>query len=139
GGATDCCTSTFCYEMQYVPGVSGELTDYTTGFFVNCLGGSDPIVSNQTCVMTDNSDEDADCGVSGDVLFNSSGVNGAFPVTAGETYVLHRICFTIEEGETIDITEDMTTDLTFGIDLAGGGFYNDEPTFAPVSFTHPLP
>ena len=52
---TDCCDDIICYGLEYTPGVTGDLTSYTTGFFIECLGGMVPVISNASCIMTDNS------------------------------------------------------------------------------------
>jgi hypothetical protein len=62
---TDCCEDILCYGLKYTPGTDGFLLDYTTGFLANCINGLSPIISNESCVMTDNSDEQNDCMMSG--------------------------------------------------------------------------
>jgi hypothetical protein len=106
-----CCDNILCYAIRYTPGYSGTLTSYTTGFFVNCVGGLSPIVYNQSCVMTDNSFEAGACS-GGVILFNSSGNEGALPITVGVPVILHRLCFMVPPGTSLTIIEDIITDLT---------------------------
>ncbi|MBK8832277.1 MAG: hypothetical protein IPN60_15755 [Saprospiraceae bacterium] len=155
--ATNCCQDIICYDLVYTPAVSGRLTTYTTGFLSNCLGpvypppialdmSMIPTPLNNSCVMTDNSFESDDC-TNNMYLFNSSGQNGSVMVVGGVTPVpitIHKVCFQISAGETINLTEDVPTDLTASIDLLdmGGmviGQYTDFPTFAPTMITKPLP
>jgi hypothetical protein len=76
---TNCCTNTICYGLQYTPEHTGLLEDYTTGFTIPCPGAN-PIISNSSCVMNDNSNEISACGPPNNLLlFNSSGNEGALP------------------------------------------------------------
>ncbi|MDQ3018203.1 MAG: Ig-like domain-containing protein, partial [Bacteroidota bacterium] len=71
GEASNCCLDSICFGLRYTPGVTGNLTTYTTGFLSNCLDGISPIgtgTNNESCIMNDNSME-TNC-LSGSVLFN---------------------------------------------------------------------
>ncbi|HJW30112.1 MAG TPA: hypothetical protein VJ508_12810, partial [Saprospiraceae bacterium] len=131
-----CCDNILCYAIRYTPGYSGMLSSYTTGFLTNCYG-FDPIVYNQSCVMNDNS-ASSGC-ISGVELFNSSGNTGTLPITAGVPVILHRICFHVLPGQTLNITEDVITDLTCSITLTGGGQVDELPNYTPVSITRTPP
>ena len=70
---TDCANNVICFALQYTPNQTGILTDYTTGFFIDCDGGSNPVVSNTSCVMTDASMVQDGCVEFNMILMNSSG------------------------------------------------------------------
>lgn len=127
---SDCSTGTYCYGLVYTPDATGILTDYTTGFISNCVGVGVPVISNESCIMNDNSNDINGCPTG--VLFNSSGNSGSFAVTAGTSYIIHQVCFTATLGETISIVEDTFSNLTTSIDLSGGGAVTDEPLFVPI-------
>lgn len=135
---TDCCNDIICYGLEYTPGVSGDVTSYTSGFFIECLGGADPIISNASCTMTDNSLVINECMLHDSILFNSSGQEGAFAVTNGMPVILHQVCFSLSFGESILISEDPITDLTVSIDLTGGGFMDEFPSYTPTTISKPL-
>ena len=109
---TDCCDDIICYGLEYTPGVTGDLTSYTTGFFIECLGGMVPVISNASCIMTDNSFLVNECMLHDSILFNSSGQDGAYPVASGVPVILHQVCFSLSAGQSILISEDPITDLT---------------------------
>lgn len=136
---TNCCTNTLCYGLQYTPGVTGVLTTYTTGFFTDCIGGLSPITSNISCVMPDNSWANIQCMVSDSVLFNSSGNDGILEVTAGVPLIVHQVCFNLSTGNTIVLSEDVITDLSFSIDLTSGGHTTEYPSFNSITITKPAP
>ncbi len=133
---TDCDANTYCFGLRYTPTVSGVATSYTTGFFATCNSNGNPIISNTTCVMTDNSNLVDDCSGSSMVLFNSSGNSGSAPandVVVGVPVFLHQICLEIPVNETIDISEDHFTDLSVSVSLDGGGFITEFPSFIAFS------
>ena len=135
---TDCCDDIVCYGLEYTPGVSGDITSYTTGFFIECLGGMVPVVSNASCAMTDYSFLINECMLHDSILFNSSGQDGAFPVTSGVPVILHQVCFSLSAGQSILISEDPVSDLTASIDLTGGGFADEFPSYTPPSVSKPV-
>lgn len=121
-----------CYALEYTPAVSGVLTSYTTGFYVSCTSLGSPVAKNQSCSMYNNVNLQNGCSTNGIVLMNSSGNTGNVinnQVQAGIPVILHKVCFTIPKGETIKITEDQITDLTTSIDVGGGTFTTEFPTF----------
>jgi uncharacterized repeat protein (TIGR01451 family) len=126
---SDCSSNTLCFGLIYTPGVTGTLESYTTGFFIDCVNGNDPIVSNSSCVMIDNSLEVEDCGVSGTVYFNSSGNTGGVPVTQNVSIQLHQICITLGAGQSVLIDEDETTDLSTSVVLTNNGLVSEFPSF----------
>lgn len=135
---TDCCDDIICYGLEYTPGVTGDLTSYTTGFFIECLGGMVPVISNASCSMTDYSALINECMLHDSILFNSSGQDGAFPVTSGVPVILHQVCFSLSAGQSILISEDPITDLTASIDLTGGGFTDEFPSYTPTTVSKPV-
>ncbi len=126
---TDCESGTICFALEYTPGVSGTMTSYTTGFFVDCYNGNDPVISNTSCVMANNSGEIEDCAGSGIVLMNSSGNTGSMPVSKDVPVLIHQVCFQLGAGGSILLDEDQATDLTMSIELPGGGLITESPSF----------
>ncbi len=126
---SDCSTGTICFTLQYTPGVTGILTSYTTGFFVNCYNGADPVVSNESCVMVDNSGVQEDCGGSGLILMNSSGNTGNLMITKNIPVVLHQICLQLGAGGSVVLDEDEATDLTASVELPGNILVTETPSF----------
>jgi len=140
---TDCCTNTICYGLQYTPGTTGILEDYTTGFTLPCPGPNSPIISNSSCVMNDNSFEIESCGPPDNaLLFNSSGNQGALPVFACVPVILHKVCFNLPIGASIPITEDVITDLTANIQTDPGPpsqTTTEFPVYTTTTITSPQP
>jgi hypothetical protein len=90
--------------------------------------------------MNDNSFEINQCMAIDSILFNSSGNGGFIPVMAGTPIILHKVCFNLSAGESIEIREDNITDLSTSVDLTGGGLYTEFPSFTtPTVLTKPLP
>lgn len=124
-----------CYGLEYTPEISGVLTSYTTAFFISCTSKGSPIAVNQSCSMTNNVSFINGCAINKTVLVNSSGNTGTAvnnSVTSGQPIILHQICFTIPEGESITIREDPVTDLTTSIDMANGDSKTEYPEFAEM-------
>jgi hypothetical protein len=126
---SDCDQNIICYGLEYTPLYSGVLTSYTTGFFMDCDNGSNPVVSNMSCVMTDNSNTLNFCAQVDSILFNSSGNSGGLSITMGVPVIIHQVCFTIPSSGVMIITRDNTLGLSASIDLTGGGFETDEIAF----------
>ncbi|MGB3079453.1 MAG: hypothetical protein WBB31_10290, partial [Saprospiraceae bacterium] len=141
GQSSNCCLDTLCFNLKYTPGVTGFLTTYTTGFFINCLGSTTPIGYNKSCVMTDNSFQISQCALIDSVLFNSSGFNGGMtvPITQGAPIILHRVCLNISTGESVQIREDNITNLSGSIDQVGTGHLTEFPTYSTQTFSRPAP
>ena len=136
---TDCCSDIICYGLEYTPGVTGKITTYTTGFFVDCISGMTPVVSNGSCTMQDNSFAINECVNADSVLFNASAYDGALPITAGTPVIIHQVCFSLGLGQSIVVSEDPITDLTLSIDLDGGGHIDEFPTYTTTTLTRPQP
>ncbi|MGB4848658.1 MAG: hypothetical protein WBP41_12110, partial [Saprospiraceae bacterium] len=143
GVRTNCCLDTLCFNLKYTPGVSGDLTTYTTGFFGNCLGGlTPPIGWNKSCVMmTNNPVVFNQCMAIDSFLFNSSGNNPpvTVPVMQGTPIILHKVCFQVNTGETLTLREDQITNLSTSVDQAGGGQISEYPAYTTQTFTKPAP
>lgn len=122
---SDCDENIICYGLEYTPLFSGELTSYTTGFFMDCDNGVNPVVTNMSCVMTNNSQTLNFCAQVDSILFNSSGNSGSLPITSGVPVIIHQVCFTIPSNGVMYITKDNTLGLSASIDLTGGGFDTD--------------
>ncbi len=141
GVKTNCCKDTLCFNLKYTPGVTGNLTTYTTGFFANCLGGlTPPIGLDSSCVMTTNNPVVFNqCMAIDSFLFNSSGNNGLVPITQGVPLILHKVCFNISTNETIQLREDAITNLSTSVDQAGGGQISEYPGYTTTTFSKPAP
>ena len=136
---SNCCDNILCYGLQYTPGETGILQDYTTGFLINCIDGNDPIVNNASCVMVDNSFDINGCSQNMMVLFNSSGNNGAIPVMQGVPLILHQVCFSIPGGDSVTINEDVNTNLTTSILVDDTLVIPELPAFTPVTIMRTTP
>jgi hypothetical protein len=136
---TDCESGLLCYGLEYTSNVTGVLTSYTTGFFATCGSAGNPIFSNSSCVMVDNSQAIEACTDYGLVLFNSSG-NSGNPVnntiTAGVPVILHQVCFAVSSGDYTIISEDNVTDLTTNIDLPDGTSITEFPVYSEFILDH---
>lgn len=133
---TDVCANTFCYGLEYTPDHTGDLTSYTTAFFIDCVNNGSPVLSNTSCVMNNNSSETNGCAQYDLILINSSGNNGSFAVTVGVPVIIHQVCFSIPPGMTVNVVEDEVTDLTTSIDLPGGGFATEYPMYVAYAVVH---
>lgn len=121
-----------CYVLEYTPAVSGVLTSYTAGFFVSCTSLGSPIAKNQSCSMSSNTRQVNGCSTVGKTLIACSGNSGNInnnKVQAGVPVILHQLVFTVPYGETITIEEDPVTDLSTSIDMTGGTFTTEFPSF----------
>ncbi|MEP6645497.1 MAG: GEVED domain-containing protein [Saprospiraceae bacterium] len=140
GPSSNCCHDTLCFNLKYTPGVTGLLTTYTTGFFINCLGGFSPIGYNKSCIKHDNSFQISQCALIDSVLFNSSGNDSIdVPVTQAVPIILHKICLNIATNESVQIREDNITNLSASIDQAGSGHLTEFPTYTTQTFSKPAP
>jgi hypothetical protein len=141
--ATNCNTNVICFGLEYTPGVSGNLNTYTTGFKTECLGnipvGITPVMSNQSCVMNDNSFELNACSTIDSILFNSSGNAGMVPVVAGTPMIIHKVCFDLDPPLALGIKEDLIINLSASIELAGGGQYTEYPMYTTTSLSKAPP
>ena len=127
---------TQCYMLEYTPALSGVLTSYTAGFFVSCTSLGSPIAKNRSCSMSSNPRMVNGCSSVGKVLVSCSGNTGNSvnnKIDAGVPVILHQVCFTVPFGESITIEEDPITDLTTSIDVLGGTFATEYPTFEIVT------
>ena len=128
---------TQCYVLEYVPAVSGVLTSYTAGFFVSCTSLGSAISENQSCSMSSNVRLVNGCSSVGQVLMSSSGNTGSAinnKIEAGVPVVLHQVCLTIPSGETVTIEEDPVTDLSTSVDVVGGTYATEYPSFETATF-----
>ena len=124
---SDCDENVVCFGLEYTPLYTGVLTSYTTGFFMDCDNGNNPVVTNLSCVMNDNSQTLDFCSQVDSILFNSSGNSGGVSITKGIPIILHQVCFTIPSNNNMIITRDLIIGLSASIDSAGaGGFETDE-------------
>lgn len=126
---SDCDLDKICYGLEYTPLYTGTVTSYTTGFFMDCNNGTNPVITNMSCTMTDMSAALNFCGVADSILLNCSGNTGSLAVTTGIPVILHQVCFTIPSVGVMNITKDQTLGLSLSIDLAGGGFADDTVTY----------
>lgn len=126
---SDCQNDVLCYGLEYTPLFSGDVTSYTTGFFMDCNNGVNPVVFNESCVMSDMSQALNFCSQVDSILLNSSGNTGNLAVTMGLPVILHQVCFTIPNPDLLIITRDATLGLTVSVNLTGGGFDTDTVTY----------
>jgi hypothetical protein len=136
---TNCEGNIVCFGLQYIPSVNGIATSYTTGFFMDCEDGDDPVLSHQSCVQTDASDNEANlCDFAGfnNYFHNFSGQTpGTITVTTGVPVIIHQVCMVIPNSALgITIVEDEVTDLTVSIDLENGDVHDDYPSYFPFSY-----
>lgn len=125
---SDCTNDVLCYGLEYTPLFTGTMTTYTTGFFVECMNGTNPVQSNSACLLHDNSQIHDLCMQAGVVLFNSSTDQGvAVPVFKGVPQIIHQVCFNIPSSGTLTVTRDnLPGALSTSIDsIIGGGFESD--------------
>ncbi len=130
---TDCCTDTYCYGLEYTPDYTGTLKTYTTGFIVDCAAGNNVVVYNESCVMTDNSNEITDCAGAGGTLYNSSGFSGTLAITEGSPVILHQICFDVPANESVTSVVDEVTGLTMSIELSPETTITENPVFQDLT------
>ncbi len=130
---TDCCTNTLCFGLEFTPATTGTLAAYTTGFLSDCVLDASPVVSNSSCVMTDNSSDIDGCASVSQTLINSSGNGGSLSVVAGVPVIIHQLCLTIPAGQTVTLVEDAVTDLSASIDLPAGGSTTEFPTYSTTN------
>ncbi|MEN0048816.1 MAG: T9SS type A sorting domain-containing protein [Bacteroidota bacterium] len=114
---SNCNQKTVCYGLEYTPNMTGTITSYTTGFLVDCLNGNNPVLSNLSCEMSNNSREIEDCNGSGLILMNSSGNTGTSAVTQNVPILLHQVCFDFSTDQPLEILEEEMTNLTVSLDL----------------------
>ncbi|MDO5656513.1 MAG: hypothetical protein Q4G27_10275 [Flavobacteriaceae bacterium] len=108
---TDCSglSNTICYGLVYTSEMTGRITSYTIGSETDCVNGEDPTISSASCILTDNSvyDEGEEyCAEYGNVLgfFSANNSqNPAFPVEVGKKYILHKVCFSLEDGQSTNV------------------------------------
>ena len=129
-----------CFVLEYTPAVSGVLTSYTTGFFIDCGDLGPTVDKNLSCVMESSIRLRNACATQGFYLLGSSGQGGSAagnPVEAGVPEYLHLVCFTLTEGQSLTIREDEVTDLTTSIDAAGQ-YYTEYPVFETATLYRPF-
>ncbi|MBK9982222.1 MAG: T9SS type A sorting domain-containing protein [Saprospiraceae bacterium] len=126
--SSDCTNDVLCYGLEYTPLYTGTMTTYTTGFFIGCMSGINPVLSNSACLLHDNSQIHDFCTQAGVVLFNSSTDQGvAVPVFKGVPQIIHQVCYSIPSSGTLTVTRDnLPGALSTSIDsTSGGGFESD--------------
>ncbi len=122
--SSDCTNDILCYGLEYTPLYTGTMTTYTTGFFVGCLNGTNPVQSNNACLLHDHSQIHDFCSVPAQVvLFNSSTDQGvAVPIFKGVPQIIHQVCFSIPSSGTLTVTRDnLPGALSTSIDSANNG------------------
>jgi hypothetical protein len=126
---SNCQSNTICFGLQYTPGVTGTLTSYTTGFFLNCYNGGSPVISNTSCVMNNMSGVINECANTGLILMNSSGNTGNLFVNKNVPVILHQVCLQLGPGGSVLFDEDEATDLTTSVNIVGNGQVTEAPAF----------
>lgn len=108
----------YCLGLEYTPTVTGIISSYTTGFFINCIDGNSPITFNQSCLLKDNSQVLNGCAEAGKILLNASANSGEFgknQIEKGVPIILHQVCFDSSEKRNIEIQQDDITGITTAI------------------------
>lgn len=134
---TDCESSIQCYTLMYTPNVSGTMTSYTLGFLGLCPPSGDVYLSNLSgsCTMSDNTSYTQLCDDFGMFNLITSGNTGSVEIVAGEVKAIHQVCFTINEGETLNIQEDVITQLSVSVDLETGESIFELLDFSSIDLT----
>lgn len=70
------------------------------------------------------------------IQMHSSGNEGTLSITAGVPVIIHQVCFSLPSGISMNIVEDEVLDLTASMNLAGGGFTTEFPTYTSQVLTH---
>lgn len=135
---TDGCLNTFCYGLEYTPGISGELTSYTASFYVDCVMNGSPIISSTSCVMQNSSFTQNGCADFGVMQMQCLGNTGQVDVTAGVPILIHQVCFTIPPGVTIHVIDDPINEMTTAIDPPVGSPETEYPDYLPHMFSHSI-
>jgi len=133
--STDCTNDVICYGLRYTPLYTGNMTSYTNSLRVNCNDGINPVLSNASCVMTDNSIEFDGCSQNDLVLFFASSNTSIYPVFKGVPLIIHQICFSIPTTDILIVNRDnLAGTLGSSIDsINGGGAESDTIThFIPL-------
>jgi len=128
-----------CYVLEYTPAVSGVLTSYTTGFFIDCGSMGPTIDRNLSCSMHSSVVLRNACETLGFYQIGASGQGGTTgnAVKANEPIYLHLVCFELPEGGSLVIREDEFTDLTTSIDASGGQYVTEYPIFERTVLSRP--
>lgn len=130
-----------CFVLAYTPAVSGVLTSYTTGFFIDCGDLGPTIDRNLSCSMQSSVLLRNACASQGLYMLGASGHGGSAArnqVEAGVPEYLHMICFTLPEGQTLTIREDPVTDLTTSLDIGAGEYQTEFPEFESTILHRPF-
>jgi hypothetical protein len=130
--STSNCPTSICFGMQYTPSITGTMTSYTTGYLFDCYNnGNDPVLSNTTCTLTNNSFKQDECANFDLVQWNFLGASTSAPVTANVPVIVHQVCFAVPTGAPVNI--DQFTPFSVSIDLPGGGATTDGPVYVPLA------
>lgn len=118
-----------CYGLEYTPGLTGNVTSYTTGFVMNCAGGMNPFVSQKSAYMSGGASVDDYCGALGAIVVFASANTGSFAVQANTPVIIHQICLSIPLLDTL-VVSMLPGYGDVSLDLAGGGFSNESLDFS---------
>lgn len=118
---SDCDNNMVCYNLKYVPAVSGTLTSYTTSFIANCNDNVSAVKNNASCSMDDNSSEIFACDSKSMILLNCSANEGSRVITEGKPVYLHQICMQVDKtSDQIVFEEPDLGQLTTSVTLEDG-------------------
>ncbi len=136
---SDCTKNLMCYKLKYVPSEDGVLTSYTTSFIVNCNDRVSAIKSNESCTMTDKSQEVFACDSEGLILLHSSGNLGDIEVKGGEPVYLHQICIQMNRpSDEVVFHKADIADLTANVKTESGVAKTDFIDYQPFTFMNSL-
>lgn len=127
---TDCSIGRMCYGLEYTPGFTGILTDYSSTFFSNCVPGGLPVY-NSSCALIDQSDELFECPLDA-IFILTSGIDDVVPyeVVKGVPVVIHKVCFDLDpENEPLILERSVFYAMDMGITLENT-FVTDFPSYS---------
>lgn len=125
--------SIVCYGLQYTPGFTGIASSYGFGYYISCLNGNDPFLSETSCSMDNASFVFPSCANDGIVLFQAGGTSSAgVNVTEGQPIVLHQVCLSVGPNDTLMITFDDITGSEVSGELLDGTPFTDEPIIPAI-------
>jgi len=138
---TNCLNNIICFGLQYTPNLTGTMTSYTTGWLIDCYNnGADPVTSNASCVLANNSWKQDSCAPLGLVQWNFLGATPGAPlVQQGVPKIIHQVCFAIPNSGSVALDDfPPGSALTTSIDVSSTIHLSEAPSYIPFSFDSAL-
>lgn len=124
---------TACYGLEYTPGVTGLMSSYTMGFFIDCIPEHGLPIEAKSTVLSDNTQIFNVCEPDGIIFLQASGQDqspfSAVPVVANEPLIIHQVCFDFHFLDTVDIVLDNFTGISMSIVDENNVPITDSPPF----------